>query len=131
MIEARLASTDSELKSVCAAMPKLGTLKALCVYGYWNGDTCVGGSYLQRNYPYELVMEFYTHCPTIVKAIGQSYKEMLKIQPQLTARIDIANYKSLKMVKMLGFVKLYTKENRVAVQFNRENWRYQKRYPLY
>jgi hypothetical protein len=130
MIEAKLAITDSEIKAVCFAMRKLGTLNALCVYGYWNKDKCVGGSYLQAQYPNELVMEFYTHCPTIVKAIGQSYNAFLKIQPQLNARIDLTNIKSLKMVKMLGFVKLYTKENKVAVQFNRENWRYQKRYPL-
>jgi hypothetical protein len=130
MIEAKLAVTDSELKSVRAAMPKLGTLNALCVYGYWENEKCVGGSYLQAQFPHELVMEFYTNCPTIVKAIGKSYIGFLKIQPQLNARIEVTNYKSLKMVKMLGFVKLYTAENQIAVQFNRENWRYKKRYSL-
>ena len=130
MIEAKLAVTDDELKDVCAAMLKFGTLNALCIYGYWNGNKCVGGSYLQAQYPHELVMEFYTHCPTIVKAIGQSYSGLLKIQKQLNAKIEITNYKSLKMVKMLGFVKLYTKDNQVAVQFNAENWKYKNRYPL-
>ena len=130
MIEARLASTDSEIKAVRAAMPKLGTLNALCIYGYWEGNKCVGGSYLQEQYPNELVMEFYTHCPTIVKAIGESYSGLLKIKPQLNAKIEVTNYKSLKMVKMLGFVTLYTADNQVAVQFNKENWRYQSRYPL-
>jgi hypothetical protein len=130
MIEAKLASTDNEIKIVRAAMPRLGTLNALCVYGYWDKEKCVGGSYLQAQYPHELVMEFYTYCPTIVKAIGQSYNGMLKLKPQLNAKIETTNYKSLKMVKMLGFVKLYTKDNQVAVQFNAENWQYKKRYPL-
>lgn len=130
MIEARLAIRIDEIKSVQMAMPKHGTLNALCIYGYWNKDKCVGGSYLQTQFPHELVMEFYTHCPTIVKAIGQSYNGMLKLKPQLNAKIEVSNYKSLKMVKMLGFLKLYTLDNQVAVQFNRENWRYKKRYPL-
>ena len=104
MIEARLAVTDKEIKAVSAAMHRLGTLNAFCVYGYWEGDKCVGGSYLQEQYPNELVIEFYTHCPTIVKALGEAFSGMLKIKPQLNARIEVTNYKSLKMVKMLGFV---------------------------
>lgn len=130
MIESRLAITIDEIKSVKIAMPKYGTLNALCIYGYWNKEKCVGGSYLQAQFPHELVMEFYTHCPTIVKAIGQSYDGMLKLKPQLNAKIEVSNYKSLKMVKMLGFSKLYTLNSQVAVQFNRENWRYQKKYSL-
>ncbi|CAB4121907.1 hypothetical protein UFOVP17_25 [uncultured Caudovirales phage] len=130
MIEAKLAITDSELKTIRMAMKQLGTLNALCIYGYWNKDKCIGGAYLQSQFPNELVMEFYTHCPTIVKAIGQSYSGMLKLKPQLNAKIEITNYKSLKMVKMLGFVKLYTADNKIAVQFDAKNWRYKKRYPL-
>lgn len=130
MIESRLAVSEEDTLAVKKAMPRLGTMKALCIYGYWDGEVCVGGSYLQDQFPNDLVMEFYTSCPTIVKAIGESYSGMLKIKPQLNAHISIDNYKSLKMVRMLGFKQLYTRDNQVAVQFNKENWRYSTRYAL-
>lgn len=130
MIEAKLAVTDSEIKAVCMAMPKLGTLNVLCVYGYWNNDKCVGGAYLTKTFPNDLVMEFYTKCPTVINAIGASFVEMFKLKKQLTARINVTNYKSLKMVKMLGFNTLYTDNTSITVEFHKENWRYNKRYNI-
>ena len=130
MIEARLASTDSEIKAVRAAMPMFGTLNAKIIYGYWNKEKCIGGSFLSAEFPNNLTMEFYSHCPTVIKAIGQSFDEFLKFKPQINAEIGIANYKSLKIAKMLGFKKVYISKNNVMVQFNKQDWRYQKRYPL-
>lgn len=130
MITGRLATTDEDLSSIKKAMPKHGTVDAFCVVGYWDGDKYIGGAYLFNHYPNELVMEFYTHCPTVIQAIGYSFNEFLKLKNQLNAKIENDNYKSLKMVKMLGFKKLYTLNGETAVQLHKENWRYQKRYPL-
>ena len=130
MIEARLAITDDEIAIVRKAMPLFGTSTGVCIYGYWDDGKCIGGSYLQKQFPHELVMEFYCHCPTVIKAIANSFSGMLKIYPQLNAKIEITNKKSLKIAKMLGFVKLYIADNKVAFQFNRKNSRYNKRCPL-
>ena len=120
--------TITELKTV---MVKHGTEEALCIYGYWENDKCVGGSYLQKEFPNELVMEFYTSNPMIVKAIGESYVEMLKYKSRLTATIQSTNRKSLKMVKLLGFYKLYEENGSVKVEFAPERWRYKKRWNLF
>jgi len=130
MIIGKLAKTYDEINAVKESMPKHGTLNALCIAGYWDKDKCIGGAYLLNDYPNELVMEFYTYCPTVVQAIGYSFKEFFKLKNQLNAKIQNDNYKSLKMVKMLGFKKLYTSNGQTAVQLNKQNWRYQKRYLL-
>lgn len=130
MIIGKLAKTYDDINAVKKSMPKHGTINALCIVGYWNKDTCIGGAYLLLEYPNELVMEFYTHCPSVIQAIGYSYKEFFKLKHQLNAKIKNDNYKSLKMVKMLGFKKLYSIDGETAVQLNKENWRYSKRYAL-
>ena len=130
MITGRLAVTQEEINTVKKAMKLYGASSALCMVGYWDKDKCVGGSYLLLEYPNELVMEFYTHCPTVIHAIGYSFTEFLKLKSQLNARIATDNYKSLKIARMLGFKKLYTADDKVAVQLHRKNWRYEKRHPL-
>ena len=130
MIVGKLAKTYDEINMVKNSMPKHGTLNALCIVGFWDKDICVGGSYLHSEYPNELVMEFYTHCPTVIHAIGYSFTEFLKLKGQLNAKIATDNYKSLKIARMLGFKKLYTADGKVAVQLYKENWRYTKRHPI-
>ena len=130
MIEARLATTDKEVEDICAAMPILGSKNALCMYGYWNGNKYVGGSYLIGHYPYEFVYEYSAKFEDIVDALGESLLGMLSVKPQVIARVTKDNYKSLKRLKTLGFVKLYTDDTHVVFQFNKENWRHKKRYPL-
>jgi hypothetical protein len=130
MIVGKLAKTYDEINMVKKSMPKHGTLNALCIVGYWDNDKCIGGAYLFEHHPNELVMEFYTHCPTVIQAIGYSFSEFLKLKDLLNAKIENDNYKSLKIAKMFGFKKLYVIDGKTAVQFHKKNWRYQKRYPL-
>jgi hypothetical protein len=130
MIEARQAISVEEKAIVKKAMPLHGSLKALCVYGYWYKDSCIGGVYLEEDYPNNLVMEFDSHHPSLIKAIGDSFSEMLKIKPQIIAKINILNERSIRISELLGFKKMYRENDSWVVQFNRENWRYQSRYPL-
>ena len=130
MIYAKLAKTENDIKAVKLAMPIHGVDNALCIVGYWRDDVCVGGAYLSADYPNNLVMEFYTHCPTIVKAIGQSYSEMFKLKNQLTAHINEANAKSLKIAKLLGFKTLYKNGSDFIVELHKQNWRYEKRHHI-
>lgn len=130
MIEARAANTADEIQAVHTAMRVFGALDGLCVYGYWNESRCVGGAWLNNFYPHDLVMEFYCHSPTIVKAISQSYSGMFRNRSRLTARIAIDNFKSLKMVRLLGFHRLYEDGGYVTVDLIPEKWRYHRRYPL-
>lgn len=130
MIIGKLAKTYDEINAVKKAMPKHGTIDALCIVGYWDKEKCVGGVYLSHQYPHDLVMEFYSHCPTVIQAIGYSFNEFLKLKNQLNAKIKDDNYKSLKIAKMLGFKKLYKLDGQTTVQLNKQDWRYQKRYPL-
>lgn len=129
-MESRKAITENDINQIYAAMKIYKTKDFLCMYGYWNKDECVGGAYLEKAFPHNLVMEFYTRSPIVLKAIWESFVEMLKIRNQLNAVIDISNRKSLKIAKMLGFIKVYTDNNQVNLQFKPDNWRYNKRYNL-
>jgi len=130
MITGKLAVTHDEIDTVKKAMKLYGAPHALCMVGFWDKNICVGGTYLHIEYPNELVMEFYTHCPTIIQAIGYSFNEFLKLKNVLNAKIKNDNYKSLKIARMLGFKKLYSINGETAVQLYKENWRYSKRYSL-
>jgi hypothetical protein len=130
MIVGKIATCYKEIDLIKKSMPKYGVTDALCIVGYWNKDRYVGGVYLSHQYPHDLVMEFYSHCPTIIQAIGHSFDVFFKLKNQLNAKITNDNYKSLKIAKMLGFKKLYELDGQTAVQLNKQDWRYQKRYPL-
>jgi len=130
MISGKLAATQDEINAVKEVMKLQGSSHALCMVGYWDGDECIGGCYLCSQYPNELVMEFYTHCPTVIQAIGYSFSEFLKFKTVLNAKIKNDNYKSLKIAKMLGFKKLYSVNGETAVQLRKQDWRYSKRYQL-
>lgn len=112
------------------AMPKFGTKNYLCAFVYCNDDIYVGGAYLEADYPNKLVMEFYETSANIINAIAESFRKFLSIKKVLIAQISRNNFKSLKMVKQIGF-KIARKENDfIHVQFNKENWRYTKRVEL-
>ena len=130
MIVGKLAVTDDDKKIIRGGMPRLGVADALICYGFFDNNKCVGGMYLCKQYPYDLVIEFYTKCPTIIKAFSNGFGEFFKIKTCLTASIDVDNSKSLKMVKMFGFNRLYVSDNKVRVEFRKENWRYEKRHPI-
>lgn len=130
MIEARLVETSADADAVLKAMPLFGKRNTFLTFGYWDKDKCVGGVYLQEAFPNELVMELYSHCPSLVKAIGLSFKKFLELKSTLTARISISNYKSLKIAKSLGWTQLYIEDNQVVFQFHKENWKFNKKYKL-
>jgi hypothetical protein len=130
MIEARLAKTAEELEAVKKAMPIFGKQNSLIMYGYWEEDNCIGGVFLQQDFPNELVMELYSHSPSLVKAIGYSFEKFLEVKSTLTARISKDNNKSIKIAKSLGWTKLYVEDNQVVFQFNKENWKFNKKYQL-
>jgi hypothetical protein len=126
MIYAKQIFADELLK----AMPKYGTQNYLSAFVYCNNHKYIGGAYLAAEYPNKLVMEFYEYAPTIINAIAESYKTFFKLKNVLIAEILESNFKSLKMVKQIGF-KIVRKENQlIHVQFNREFWRYSKRIKL-
>jgi hypothetical protein len=112
-------------------MPVYGTEKALCLFGYFDDNQCIGGAYLTSDYPHDLVMEFYTSKPSVAKAIGESYVGMLKHKSKLSARIKKTNRKSLKMVRLLGFYRLYEDGGDVIVEFAPERWRFKNRWDIF
>ena len=75
-------------------------------------------------------MEFYSKCPTIISAIGESFKILLKHKKILIAKINKNNQKSIKIAKALGFKITHKDDEFIYWQFNKENWRYNKRFNL-
>ena len=130
MITTKKAETAEEQQKVFDALPVLNPKECLCIYGYWRGDKCIGASWLDKDFPYYLNMEYYDKSAVIVKAIAKSFKELFKIKSRLTAKISLSNYKSLKMVKQLGFYNLYIKNNFSYVEITEESWKYKKKYPI-
>lgn len=102
----------------------------LVAVGFYSNDTCVGGAYLDLEYPNELTIEFYYSSPSIVPALGKAFLEFFKYKKSLNAKIDKTNYKSLKMFRTLGFRKVREDSTYIYVQFNKENWKFSKKYPL-
>ena len=110
MLTVKKAETKEEKQQVFNSLPSLRPVNCLCIYGYWKDDVCVGASWLESEYPHYLAMEYYDKSGAIVGAIAESFKELFKIKSRLTARVNLDNYKSLKMTKQLGFYNLYIKE---------------------
>jgi hypothetical protein len=130
MIIVKEAVTLNEKKEIAKALTLFSSDNCLCVYGYWKNGKCVGASWLDLTYPHYLSMEYYDKSAAIVKAIYESFKELFKIKPYLTARISTDNFKSLKMTKQLGFYTLYTLDNCSVVEISKASWRFKKRYPF-
>lgn len=130
MILAKKAETQEEKAKVYKSLPSLRPTSCLCIYGYWKDDKCVGASWLDLNYPHYLNMEYYDKSPSIVKAIADSFKELFKIKHCLTAKVNNTNYKSLKMVKQLGFYTVYQKDEYYLVEITKDTWNFKDRYPL-
>lgn len=131
MVECKQAQSPQDIFEVSQGMKQLGSLDPLAMYGYWYKGKCIGGSYLTKEFPYYLVMEFYPPPGvSIVKAIRDSFVGLFKIKPKLLAKINLDNQKSLKMIKQLGFYHLYIENTDVVAEIAPETWRYQKRYPI-
>ena len=130
MITTKKAETAEEQQKVFDALPVLNPKECLCIYGYWREDKCIGASWLDKDFPHYLNMEYYDKSASIVKAIAESFKELFKIKLRLTARILLSNYKSLKMSKQLGFYNLYIKDDFFYIELSKESWKYKKKYPI-
>lgn len=131
MVECKQAKSPHDIFLVSKAMKQFGSIDPLAVYGYWYKEKCIGGTYLIKEFPNNLVMEFYPpQGVSIAKAIRDSFVGLLKIKPKLVAKIEITNHKSIKISKQLGFYLLYIEDNYAVVEFSPEKWRYQKRYPI-
>jgi len=130
MLLVKKAETIKELNLVFKALPALNPTDGIHVYGYWKGNKCVGASWLNKEFPHYLNMEYYDKSALIVKAIAESFKELFKIRPRLQAKIDISNYKSNKMTKQLGFYKLYTENGYNIVEIAPETWKFKDKYPV-
>ena len=131
MIQSIKAESLEQQQEVFKALPVLRPSSCLCIYGYWKDGKCVGASWLNEQYPHYLNMEYYDSSAGIVRAIAESFKELFKFRTQLTANIVNTNFKSLKMVKQLGFYTLYEKDGLHLVELTKETWKYQKKYPIY
>lgn len=131
MMYGRLAKTATDINEVCKAMPVYGNKNVICMFGYWDENKCVGGAYLCLEYPNKLVMEFYSKKFSIVYAIADSFRYFLTLKNNLLAEIDSINFKSIKMVESLGFKKIRKENNIIHYQFNKSNWKFEKKIPLY
>ena len=130
MIVGKLAVTDDDKKIICNGMPLYGSINVKISFGFFDNEKCIGGMYLSNEYPHLLTLEFYCKCPTIVKALSYGFSKFFEIQTCINGEINITNTKSLKVTKMLGFVRLYVLNNKVTVQLRKENWRYKNRHPI-
>lgn len=102
----------------------------LVAVGFFDKGVCVGGAYLQSEYPNKLVMEFYTKCPSVVYAIAESFKVFFGYKKVLLAEVHKSNKKCLKFAKQLRFKKTRVVDDFVHFQFSRENWKYNRRHKI-
>jgi hypothetical protein len=130
MIIAKEAITEQEKQEVFKALPVLKPTQGIHVYGYWKDNKCVGASWLDIEYPHYLSMEYYDKSSSIVKAIADSFKELFKIKHCLTAKVTNDNFKSLKMIKQLGFYVVYKTDTYHLVEITKDTWNFKNRYPL-
>ena len=139
MLVCRRPKDIEEYKHVLSSLKNLKPeYKEIAVlYAYFRDDQCVGASWLSSQYPYELSMEYYDSSAAIVKAISESFKELFKIKKCLRATISNANEKSIKMVKQLGFVRLYVKKNKLGNldgnsvwEITPGLWKFKNKYPV-
>lgn len=130
MIIVKEAKTELEKKEVFKVLTALKPTQGIHVYGYWKNNKCVGASWLDIQYPHYLSMEYYDKSVYIVKAIGESFKELFKIKHCLTAKVNNDNFKSLKMVKQLGFYTLYKTDVYHLVEITKDTWNFKNKYPL-
>ena len=130
MIVTKEAKTEQEKQEVYKVLPSLSPNSCLCIYGYWKDSKCVGASWLDLEYPHYLSMEFYDKSAGIVKAIADSFKELFKIKHCLTAKVTNDNFKSLKMIKQLGFYVVYKTDTYHLVEITKDTWNFKNKYPL-
>lgn len=130
MIEAREARTLEERQAVKQAMPTIGSVDVLCVFGIWDSGKCVGGMWLASEYPHRLGVEFKCNSYYLIKAIAEIYSAMFRVVPRLTASIDYNNYRSLRIAKIFGFRKVYLEDKTYTVELTPELWRFKDKHPL-
>lgn len=131
MITEKQAITYEEIKHVLSCMNNDNSdpYQIMCVYGYWKNNTCLGGTYLTKTYPYTFTIAL-TNAKSIsiAKAIGNMLKEAVKIHNSLLAEVNKTNIKSLKLVKLLGFKRVYSTEDTIVFEFKKEYWGYKSRW---
>jgi hypothetical protein len=103
---------------------------ALCIYGYWKNNVCVGATWIDKNYPYNLSMALTDKSFAVLKPIAQSYKELFKKFKVLTAKININNFASNKIAIQLGWQLIYSTNGDNIYEIRKENWKYKKKYPV-
>jgi len=130
MLIVKRSDSLQEKQKIIKTLNTLNLDNAIHIYTYWNKDKCVGGSWLDAQYPHYLNMEYYDKSAVIVRAIYESFIELFKIKISLTARIKSDNVKSLKMTKQLGFYTLYKKDGFIVKEITPKTWKYQKKYPF-
>lgn len=132
MIIERKATTYKEIKHVLTCMNYGGDpYQIMFVYGYWKNDICLGGTYLTKTYPYTFTIALKNaNSVSIAKAIGNMLKEAVKIHNSLLAEINRTNIKSLKLVKLLGFKRIYSTTDTIIFEFRKEYWRYKSRWTI-
>lgn len=131
MIIEKQANTYKEIKHVllCMNNDSADPYQIMCVYGYWKNNICLGGTYLSKTYPYTFTIALTNaNSISIAKAIGNMLKEAVKIHKSLLAEVNKTNIKSLKLVKLLGFKKVYSTTDTITFEFQKEYWRYKDRW---
>jgi hypothetical protein len=130
MIICKVINNNNLLEEFNSSLKVFRKEEYLVAVGFYDNTTCIGGAYLETEFPNELTIEFYYSSPSIVPALGKAFLEFFKYKKALNAKIFRTNYKSLKMVKSLGFRKVKEDSTFIYVQFNKENWKFNKKYPL-
>jgi hypothetical protein len=112
MHQVREAISLKEKQVVIKAMREYGNIGAEKVWGFWDGDTCIGGSNLyntsqlnQENFSIGINLNpnFNTGF-VIYSLVGVA----LTVVPRLIAKIKITNVQSRKGAKQVGFRKIYS-----------------------
>lgn len=130
MIEAKEAKTLEERLVVRRAMPTIGNVNGLCVYGIWEDGECVGGMWLAAEYPHRLGVEFKCNSYYLIKAVAEIYSAMFRLVPMLTASIECTNHRSLRIAKIFGFRKVYIEGTTYTVELTPQLWRFKDKHPL-
>lgn len=117
------AETIEEKTLVLETMGKAGQVTADHVWGFWEGDICIGGTNLYNLNNFMATENFsieITVPPSFALGLlGYSaLVEALKIKSRLLAKVGVDNLTSRKGAKQLGFRSLYIKNGFEFLELN-------------
>ena len=132
MITEKKATTYKEIIHVLKCMNyRDDPDQIMFVYGFWENNICLGGTYLTKTYPYKFTIAYRNaNSMSMGKALGSVLKQTTDFYNSLLGEISKTNIRALKQAKALGFKKVYSTEDTLVLEFKKEYWRYNKRWPI-